>query len=79
MRSRRHHACQRLMLILGVVLAGMAPLSPALASSAGTYTAINGAGSTWSYVALNQWAENLRADGIVINFNPDGSEAGRQN
>jgi ABC-type phosphate transport system substrate-binding protein len=78
-RSRRRHVRQRLMLILGVVLAGMAPLSPALASSAGTYTAINGAGSTWSYVALNQWAENLRADGIVINFNPDGSEAGRQN
>jgi ABC-type phosphate transport system substrate-binding protein len=78
-RSRRRRAGQRLMLILGVVLAATAPLSPALASSAGTYTAINGAGSTWSYVALNQWAQNLRTDGIVINFNPDGSEAGRQN
>jgi ABC-type phosphate transport system substrate-binding protein len=79
MRSRHRFAGRRLMLILGVALAAAAPVSPALASSAGTYTAINGAGSTWSYVALNQWAENLRTDGIVINFNPDGSEAGRQN
>ncbi len=53
------------------------PLSPALASSASQYIAISGSGSTWSAVALSQWAQNLHADGITIQFNPDGSAAGR--
>jgi ABC-type phosphate transport system substrate-binding protein len=58
-------------------LAALVPLAPAVAS-AETYVAISGSGSSWSSVALDQWAENLRADGIVVNFNPDGSAAGRQ-
>lgn len=58
-------------------LAFLLPTSPALAGTAGSYIAISGSGSTWSSVALTQWAENLHADGIVINFNPDGSAQGR--
>ncbi len=62
---------------VGGLLALLGPLSPALAGSAGNYTAISGSGSTWSAVALSQWAQNLHANGISINFNPDGSAAGR--
>ena len=29
-------------------------------------------------MALDQWSENLLANGIVVNFNPDGSAAGRE-
>jgi ABC-type phosphate transport system substrate-binding protein len=53
-------------------LAGVA--GPAYASS---YVAISGSGSSWSSVALDQWSQDVRANGIVVNFNPDGSAAGR--
>lgn len=59
------------------IVAALGPLLPALAASAGSYAAISGSGSSWSSVALSQWAQNLHAIGIVINFNPDGSAAGR--
>jgi ABC-type phosphate transport system substrate-binding protein len=64
----------------GLAATGLAAIAgPAAAALAGTtsYQAISGSGSSWSSVALSQWAENLRANGIVINFNPDGSAAGR--
>lgn len=59
-------------------LTALIPLAPALASTSATYVEINGSGSTWSSVALEQWAQNLHADGLTIQFNPDGSAAGRE-
>jgi ABC-type phosphate transport system substrate-binding protein len=64
--------------VLAAALLAMAPLTPAGAATQGGYVAISGSGSSWSSVALEQWAENLHANGLVINFNPDGSAAGRQ-
>jgi ABC-type phosphate transport system substrate-binding protein len=75
-RNRRRRRARRLALLLGAMVAALVPLSPGLANAA-TYTAISGSGSSWSSVALMQWAENLHPNGIVINFNPDGSAAGR--
>jgi hypothetical protein len=77
--SVRSRSGRKVLLSVAVGLIALLPLSPALASSSLTYIAISGAGSSWSSVALSQWAENLHADGIVINFNPDGSAAGRDN
>jgi ABC-type phosphate transport system substrate-binding protein len=77
--TSRRSAAARLCLLLAAALAALLPASPALASSSTSYIAISGSGSTWSSVALTQWAENLHADGVVINFNPDGSAAGRDN
>ncbi len=69
----------RTALVLAGALAALLPLSAAAsAGTAGSYLAISGSGSSWSSVALDQWSENLRANGIVVNFNPDGSAAGRQ-
>ncbi len=45
---------------------------------AGTYTTIDGSGSSWASVALYQWADDVRPQGIVVNYNPDGSAEGRQ-
>lgn len=73
-RKRRR---AKLLVLSAAVLAVLIPLSPAVADTVTSFTAISGSGSTWSSVALMQWAENLHADGIVINFNPDGSAAGR--
>ena len=74
--SMRHRS-GKILLGLAVLATALIPLSPALASSAAQYISISGSGSTWSSVALSQWAQNLHADGITIQFNPDGSAAGR--
>jgi len=76
-KIRRSPGARRLLVLLAAMLVVLVPVAPALASSAGSYIAISGSGSTWSAVALSQWAENLHANGISINFNPDGSAAGR--
>ena len=52
-----------------------APASNAVGSS--NFVQISGSGSSWSAVALDQWSQDLRPSGLVINFNPDGSAAGR--
>ena len=77
MKIRRSRRTAKLLVLLGTMLVLLVPVAPALASSAGSYIAISGSGSTWSAVALSQWAQNLHANGISINFNPDGSAAGR--
>jgi ABC-type phosphate transport system substrate-binding protein len=67
----------RMLPVATVILMAMLPLSPALASPSSSYTPIFGSGSSWASVALTQWAQNLHASGITIQFNPDGSAAGR--
>jgi ABC-type phosphate transport system substrate-binding protein len=56
------------------VLAVLLGTSPA---TAGTYTALQGSGSSWAAVALNQWANDLEPNGLHINYNEDGSASGR--
>jgi phosphate ABC transporter phosphate-binding protein len=51
------------------------PLQPA---SAATYVPISGAGSTWSANAIDDWVTNVQQYGMVVNYDPDGSTAGRQ-
>lgn len=46
--------------------------------NAGNYVTINGSGSSWSEVALDQWSQDVQSQGITVNFNPDGSAQGRQ-
>jgi ABC-type phosphate transport system substrate-binding protein len=58
-------------------LAVLAVVAAPLPASAAHYTAISGSGSSWSAVALDQWQQDLRPSGLVINYNPDGSAAGR--
>jgi ABC-type phosphate transport system substrate-binding protein len=60
----------------GPLVVAVTPAAPA-AAQATSYAAISGSGSAWAAVALEQWAENLRSRGIVVNYNPDGSAAGR--
>jgi len=53
-----------------VLVAGQAPASAA-------YVPISGSGSSWASIAIDQWAQDIRPNGIVVNYNPDGSAAGR--
>ena len=65
----------RIAAALGVAALGLAPASPP--ASAGTFVSISGSGSSWASVAIDQWAQDLRPNGLVANYNPDGSAAGR--
>jgi ABC-type phosphate transport system substrate-binding protein len=61
--------------------AGLAAIGLAAApqpAGASTYTSISGSGSSWASVALDQWSSNVHQNGLVVNYNPDGSAAGRQ-
>lgn len=60
-------------LIGGAVVSGS---DPAIAQ--GSYTAINGSGSTWSQNAIAQWARNVNQYGLTVNYSGVGSSAGRQ-
>ncbi|HUB37390.1 MAG TPA: substrate-binding domain-containing protein [Streptosporangiaceae bacterium] len=45
------------------------------ASSKVSYAAINGAGSTWAQIAVDEWIANI--SNFQVNFSGDGSAAGR--
>jgi ABC-type phosphate transport system substrate-binding protein len=63
----------------GVLIpAATAGASPRAASRpAVTYVPLNGDGSSWAEPAIDQFARDVRSQGIVINFSGDGSAAGR--
>ncbi len=50
---------------------------PAVPSSAETLPAINGAGSTWSQNALDQWRADVTRLGLRVNYQGVGSTSGR--
>lgn len=68
----------------GLIAVGMAVLvavlwaAPAASASAGGgYVPVNGAGSTWSQNALDQWRRDVAGQGILINYAGTGSTEGR--
>lgn len=64
-------------LALALLLGGgvLAPAAPALAAD--NYVPINGAGSSWSSNALDQWRRNVQQYGMRINYASTGSSDGR--
>ncbi len=73
--SVRRRMC-RLAAVLGAVAYLAAMVTPAQAS---TFVPLNGDGSSWAEPAIDQWGEDVRGRGIVVNFSGDGSAAGRSN
>jgi ABC-type phosphate transport system substrate-binding protein len=72
LRGRRAAAVLGTIALLGLLTSG--PAQPAQAS---TYTPIVGAGSSYAYPAINQWATNLESQGVTISYTPNGSAQGR--
>jgi ABC-type phosphate transport system substrate-binding protein len=53
--------------------------SPAPSATAGqNFTPLNGFGSSWAGPAIDAWSLDVKNDGIQINFDPNGSAAGRE-
>jgi ABC-type phosphate transport system substrate-binding protein len=59
-------------------LAGAVGPASATSMARTGFVAINGSGSSWSSVALDQWSQDVATSGITVNFTPNGSAAGRQ-
>jgi phosphate transport system substrate-binding protein len=72
--SRARTVARRVLTALAAtaMVVGVAPAAHA------TGPTILGAGSTWSAVALTQWAADVHRLGISVNYQPVGSTQGRQ-
>jgi ABC-type phosphate transport system substrate-binding protein len=66
-------------LAAAVVLSAVTPGVAASAATPGTadYAPIAGSGSSWQSVAIEEWAADVTPNGLTVDFNPDGSAAGR--
>lgn len=76
-RSLRHV----LGLLLVALVAGLA-LGPSIADAAVTSAPtarISGDGSSWAGNALQDWVAAIKAQGVTVDYNPDGSSTGRGN
>src|SRR5262249_61961360 len=60
-----------------VALASLGMAGSPLPAGASSYVSISGSGSSWASVAIDQWAQDVHKNGIVVNYNPNGSAAGR--
>lgn len=79
--SRMRKRMQRLTasVVVVVLTALVGAMLPAVQSAfATTYVPINGAGSTWSANAIDDWITNVRQFGLTVNYQPVGSTSGRQ-
>lgn len=54
-------------------------LWPASPAHAANYPRISGDGSSWAGNALFDWTTAVKAQGVTVDFNPDGSSQGRTN
>lgn len=57
--------------------AALAMSTPASPASAASYASLNGGGSSWAQVAIDQWIEDEHAVGMTVNYTGNGSAAGR--
>ncbi len=62
---------------LGLLALIVSILVPITAGPAFADVSINGAGSTWSQIALQQWAADVARQGISVNYQGVGSTSGR--
>jgi ABC-type phosphate transport system substrate-binding protein len=64
--------------VIGALALASVPLAAVPApADAISYVDVSGSGSSWAAVAIDQWAQDVRPNAIVINYNPDGSATGR--
>lgn len=71
---------QRIIAAMAVVLVGLLilPPSPVVApDSASAEVIVNGGGSTWSSIVIDQWRSDVSRQGLTINYQQSGSTQGR--
>ena len=60
-----------------LVISAVSIAAPPAGAAPGPFVAISGSGSSWAGIAVDEWSQAVRPAGIVVNYNPDGSAAGR--
>ena len=73
-RSSRSRRVPRLVLALLGVLAMLLGITPGSASA--TPAAVNGSGSTYVGLAMQQWVADAQTSGLKVNYSPTGSPQG---
>ena len=72
---------RRIIAATAIACSGLAAMTvaatPASAAAAASSTTLNGAGSSWAAVAILNWDAHMRQRGLIVNFTPSGSAAGR--
>jgi phosphate transport system substrate-binding protein len=53
------------------------PAGAGLNTAQASYPTVSGAGSTWVAIALDQWRADIAHQGLLINYQANGSSAGR--
>jgi phosphate transport system substrate-binding protein len=71
------HMTKKTFARLAVMGLAIAILVPIAASPASASTSIDGAGSTWSQIAIDQWRADVARQGLSINYQGVGSTSGR--
>jgi len=79
MRGRHHTSTRRFRLSHLVVGLGLVASASVLTPSPAGADAVvvDGAGSTWSQIAIDQWRADVARQGLTINYQGVGSSAGR--
>jgi len=65
--------------LLAVLVLMLVSLLPSLAAAAAPTARINGNGSSWAGNALADWQAAVKAQGVTVDYTPDGSSSGRKN
>jgi ABC-type phosphate transport system substrate-binding protein len=73
----RHRAATGVAAALLALAASGIQGTGAAAAATRSYAPISGAGSEFAGMAIEQWAADLRAKGITVDFKSDGSDRGR--
>jgi phosphate transport system substrate-binding protein len=60
-----------------IIVAFVLALAAGFPAQASQYADISGEGSTWAGPAWAQWSSNAAADGVRVDYTPNGSSAGR--
>ncbi len=68
---------RRLLARLGALFLVVSAVLPIASSPAHAEASIDGAGSTWSQIALDQWRADVARQGLSVNYQGVGSTSGR--
>src|SRR5215471_13125456 len=73
LRRELRHVGARVVVVAVVIVA----LVPVGALPAHADASVNGAGSTWSQIAVDQWRADVARQGLSVNYQGVGSTSGR--
>ena len=65
---------KKLVVASAALITSLAVVSPSVVYAD---SPVDGAGSTWSQIAVDQWRADVARQGLVINYQGVGSTAGR--